>query len=222
MKLINIALVGAILAIGLHFYNKKEPAPEPTFEQAVKVVSTVAAAQAVSETLKKVEEIKIESEKPKLTLPDGDFVTVNRVKEVHAEGVRAIAKGVRVKKVGEKDGKVIITDSKVTISVNPSDLTNDVTESNSLIGAALANTPPMVESTPEIPVVKPEVQVPQRPDYSGHIRVLDSQIKEIEDKINAIRRKSKGEISGSGAVIARYEIDLNALIARRNNLLRAQ
>ena len=140
-------------------------------------------------------------------LPDGEYVTLERIKEITPDGVKAIAKGTRVRVVGEKDGKLIISDSKVTLLALAGELTNDKEKADSFFSDALANKP----AAPVVMEPSEPKEEAKKPDYSAYIAQLDARINSYKDQIKELKYHKTGKISGNGAIIARIQIELDKL-----------
>lgn len=75
------------------------------------------------------------------TLPEGTFYTRERITQVTDVGVRSISAGVKVTKVGEENGMLVVDDGKIRVLTAQSKLTNDVLEVAALKQAAAPGAP---------------------------------------------------------------------------------
>ncbi len=205
----NLAIVGLILVIGLYLKGKPEPpklTPEQEFKQVVDTTISVIPAAAIAKTVADIEKpIKNKEE----TLPEGEFVTTERLSAITSDGVKGIQKGTKVKRVEEKNELVFVSDGKVTIAAKRGQLTNLVEEANKLILAQEVYIAPVIETPEPPPVVEQETpKVPLnsiKKDNSNQIKELKRQILELEG------HHSGGKINANGALIARLKIELNKL-----------
>lgn len=155
---------------------------------------------------------------PKLDIyyPEGEYVTKENISQITDTGAVGIRKGEKVKKVGEKDGKFLITNGKVTVESTLGKLTNEKAVGDALLSAT--NTPPQIIEMPvETPQIAKEQPTPEitRP-LARDTSAIDAQIAATEKKIRELKAKSGGKINAHGPVITRYEILLEKLKAQRN------
>lgn len=218
------AIVGLILVTALYIQNgwnhnkilNKAKAIQTVLAEAPKEEMEIGPPRAIP-----IVEVKVAKE----LLPENEFVTLIRVKEVTPDGVKAIAEGTKVTKMGERNGKILISDSKVTLEALASEITNDKELADSFLAKALANKPagniPILPDSP-VPLVQPKEEVIIKKDYSAHIAAVEKQIKNIEDRIRDLKYSRRGAISGNGALIARLEIELKELESQKFRLIQAQ
>lgn len=222
----NLAIAGLIVVIGLYFWPK--PAPKPPkndFEATVKAASAAVVATSMAKAIQITEATpKPKEPEPKKTnpflLPDGEFYTLNRVSQVTENGVAGIKKGVKVKAVGEENGKIKVTDGVVTVLASRIDLTNEIMEIKKMQDATAFSSPvPVLAKEPSAPVAAPKLPNQNIARENPAIKQIDARIEALKNEIQELEAKPhKGKISAWGPVIARKRAEIEALTAQRNSL----
>lgn len=160
------------------------------------------------------------------TLPEGTFYTRERITQVTEAGVRAIGAGVKVTKVGEENGMVLVDDGKVRVLTVQSKLVNDVLEVAELRQVAAPGAP-----------IKGAKATPGSSSQSARTatdtkrRGLQSQIGSVDHRMRLVRNeigRLRDEAAGAKArgrpstfndrTIATLNSQLGALQAQRSDL----
>jgi hypothetical protein len=134
--------------------------------------------------------VTTEAAKPKqeqlITIPQGYFYTTERVSSVFSGGVKAIAAGTRVRKVGETPDGIMIDDGSVQMLVDSSKLTSDPHKVGALRKAM--PTPPPISNTPNANTKSSEtdyaMRAAGREQCQTEIAGLENQIGIAKEKLN--------------------------------------
>jgi len=149
-----------------------------------------------------------------LYYPEGEYVTKERISQTTATGVIGIPAGEKVIKVGEKDGRFLISNGKVTVESPLGKLTNERALGEVLISKR-KEAPQIVENAPERPEIVSTAPVIPQPLATRNTAAIDAQIVALEDKIEKLETKATSQINANGPVITRLRIELEKLKKQR-------
>ncbi|TLD68985.1 hypothetical protein FEM03_20200 [Phragmitibacter flavus] len=164
------------------------------------------------------------------SLPDGIYFTKERISLVTETGIKAIAKGVRVEKIGESEGNFLISDGKVQISSAPHLLTRNSSEIAKLLEQTVkaGTSKPKPGGNPSATnsaAPKPKTPHPELSATKDKLRVIEDRIYQLEYELHDLRSqqtlaKMRGRVSSKHVDIEKVQNQLNLVLAERARVAR--
>jgi len=161
-------------------------------------------------------------------LPEGWYYTRERITKVTDLGVSAIAKAVKVQKIGEENGDYIVNDGTNELSAGPHLLTRDSQEISEMLTAIAAAAPAPKPKTTAASSTSSSASSPVKKGPSSEVLYLRQKVKSLDERIyqlqSEIRKleaehayaKMRGRVSSVHVQIGRVQGQLNGVQAERN------